>query len=178
MEGLYPKWVTPDRQAHLVKLFLDSSGFCVYGHKLCSIPEHHYEVYIEYLIDDWKGDDRSQNQALWQEERRRLHFVSDRRYPLHGQFNAVSRDIFYAEQPVYYLAGLGISGLTFTPFAKIRLSSSYAILYVDLGDTLKRLSKSRRRKAIRYGKPLSYAIQREVANICRKAVRHYLAEVR
>lgn len=178
MERQYPQWATPDRQTHLVKLFLNSKGFCVFGHKLCPIPEHHYEVYIEYLIDDWKADDRAQRLAEWQAEQRRLHLVGERRYPLHGQFSAVSKDIFFAEQPLYYLAGLGISGLTFKPFAKIRLSSSFAVLYINLGDTLKGLSKSKRRKAIRYGKPLSYDIDRQIANICRVAVRHYLAEAR
>ena len=175
MARRYPKWVTPDRQTHLVRLFLDSKGFCVFGHKLCLIPEHHYEVFIECLIDDWKADDRSQAQAEWEAERRQLHRVGERQYPIHGQFSAVSKDIFFAEQPLYYLAGLGISGLIFKPFAKIRLSSSFVALYINLGDTLKGLSKSQRRKAIRYGKPLPYQIEQEVAKICRLAVRHYLA---
>ncbi len=178
MARRYPKWVTPDRQTHLVRLFLDSKGFCVYGHKLCPIPEHHYEVFIECLIDDWKGDDRGQRQAEWVAERQQLHRVGERRYPLHGQFSAVSKDIFFAEQPLYYLAGLGISGLIFKPFAKVRLSSSFVALYINLGDTLKGLSKSQRRKAIRYGKPLPYQIEQEVAKICRLAVRHYLAKTR
>lgn len=30
-----PKWISPARQAHLAKLFADSQGFCVYGHKPC-----------------------------------------------------------------------------------------------------------------------------------------------
>jgi hypothetical protein len=54
----YPGWSTPDRRAQLVKLFVDSGGFCVFGHKDCLIPSHHYEVYIEHLIEDWKEDDR------------------------------------------------------------------------------------------------------------------------
>ena len=175
MARRYPKWVTPDRQAHLVRLFNDSGGFCVYGHKLCLIPEHYYEVFIDYLIGDWRGDDRSQEQAEWEAERQQLHRVGERHYPLHGQFSAVSKDIFFAEQPLYYIAGLGISGLTFKPFAKIRLSSSFVGLYVELGDTLQGLSKYKRRKAIRYGKPLPYEIEKEIARICRLAVRHYLA---
>jgi len=178
MARRYPQWATPDRQLHLVGLFLDSKGFCVFGHKLCPIPEHHYEVYIECLIADWKADDRLQRQAEWEAERWQMHRVGERRYPLHGQFSAVSKDIFFAEQPLYYLAGLGISGLTFKPFAKIRLSSSFVNLYISLGDTLKGLSKSKRRKAIRYGKPLPYDIDREIVNICRLAVRHYLEKAR
>ena len=174
MARQYPKWATPDRQAHLVRLFLDSKGFCVYGHKLCPIPEHHYQLFIEELIGDWKADDRWQREAEWQAERRQIHSLGERRYPLHGQFSAISKDIFYAEQPKYYLLSLGISGLKFKPFAKVRLASSFVHLHIDLGDTLKGISKTKRRKAIRYGKSLPYGIQRQIDKICGLAVRHYL----
>ena len=157
----YPKWATPDRQAHLVSLFLRSKGFCVYGHKPCLMPEHHYEVFIEHLIADWKADDREQRQAEWQAEQRQLHSLGERRYPLHGQFSAIGKDVFYATQPQYYLLGLAISGITFKPFAKIRLASSFVHLHIDLGNTLKGVSKAKRRKAIRYGKALPDEIQRQ-----------------
>lgn len=169
-----PKWATPDRKRQLVRLFIVSKGFCVYGHKPCLIPEHHYQIYIETLIRDWIADDRAQRQAEWQAERKLLHRQADRSYPVNGQFNAVSKDIFFAHQPDYYLIGLGISGLTFTPFAKLRLPSSYLNLFVDLGDTLKGVSKSKRRKAIRYGKALPIEIQRQVDRLCNLAVRRYL----
>lgn len=174
MARRYPKWATPDRQSYLIRLFVEGKGFCVYGHKRCLIPEHHYEAYIEYLIADWQADDRVQRQAEWEAERRQLHLVAERRFPLKGQFSAVSKDIFFADQPLYYLSGMGISCLIFKPFAKIRLSSSFVSLFVDLGDTLRGLSKTKRRKAIRYGVRLPYEVEREVTNICRLAVRHYL----
>jgi len=170
----YPKWATPDRRHHLVSIFLRSRGFCVFGHPQCSIPEHHYEVYIEGLIADWKADDHQQDTAEWQEERKQLHSLAERRYPLRGQFSIISKDIFFSEQPLYYLLGLGISGLTFKPFAKVRLSSSYVNLFIDLGDTLKRVSKTKRRKAIRYGTALPLEVQKEVEQVIRLAVRHYL----
>jgi hypothetical protein len=174
MARRYPKWATPSRQTLLIRLFLDSNGFCVYGHRLCPIPEHHYELYSELLIADWKGDDRSQRHTDWIAERIQLHHTNDRRFPLQGQFSGVSKDIFFDSQPPYYMLGLGISGLTFKPFAQVRLSSSFVSLYVDLGDTLKVLSKSKRRKAIRYGKPLACDIQEAIVNKCKMAVRHYL----
>jgi len=164
-----PKWATPDRQAHLVKLFVQSGGFCVFGHKPCPYPEHHYEVFIERLIKDWVAEDRAQRQAEWQAERRRLHSLGERRYPLRGRFSVVSKDIFYGDQPVYYLEGVGISGLTLKPFAKVRLASSFVYLYIDLADSLKRASKNKRRKALRYGKLSEEA--RQKVNL---AVRHYL----
>jgi len=164
-----PKWATPDRQAHLVKLFLRSQGFCVFGHKPCPYPEHHYEVFIEGLIKDWVREDRASRQAEWQAERKALHSLGERRYPLRGQFSAIGKDIFYAEQSQYYIEGIGISGLTFKPFAKVRLASSFVRLHIDLGDSLKQTSKNARRKALRYGK-LTETAQKQIS----LAVRHYL----
>ncbi|MBA7470258.1 hypothetical protein ES707_05546 [subsurface metagenome] len=174
MARRYPRWVTPDRQDHLVKLFVRSRGFCVYGHTDCLIPEHYYEFFIEDLIADWKADDRAQDSADWQAERKRIHSLAERQYPLRGAFSAVSKEIFFADQPQYYVVGIGISGLTFKPFVLLRLASSYICLYVDTGDRLKGLSKSRRRKAIRYGKPLPLEYQKELSSLCRLAVKHYL----
>jgi len=164
-----PKWATPSRQAHLVKLFLRSQGFCVFGHKPCLIPEHHYEVFIEHLIEDWQADDRAQRQAEWQAERKALHSLGERRYPLRGQFSTIGKDIFFGNQPQFYLEGIGISGLTFKPFAKVRLASSYMRLHIYLDDSLKNIGKNARRKALRYGKLPDTARQR-----IRQAVGHYL----
>ena len=169
-----PKWATPDRKAHLVSLFIRSQGFCVLGHKPCLIHEHHYEVFIEGLIGEWIADDRAQSEAEWRAERELLHSLSERREPIRGRFSAIAKDIFYSRQPQFYLIGLGISGLTLKPFAKIRLASSFVHLYVDLGDSLKGVSKSKKRKAIRHGKALPKATQESVDYICREAVRHYL----
>lgn len=169
-----PKWATPSRQARLVSIFLRSRGFCVFGHKACGIPSHYYEVYIEGLIADWKAHDRQQDTADWQEERKRLHSLAERRYPIRGQFSTIAKDIFFSRQPLFYLLGLGVSGLTFKPFARVRLASSYVHLFVDLGDTLKGVSKAQRRKAIRYGKALPVEKRQEIEQVCRLAVTHYL----
>jgi len=164
-----PKWATPDRQAHLVKLFIRSQGFCVFGHKPCPIPEHHYELFIDNLIRDWIAEDRAQAQAEWQAERKALHNLGEQRYPLRGQFSTIGKDIFFGNQPLFYLEGIGISGLTFRPFAKVRLASSYMTLHIDLADSLRHTSKNARRKAIRHGRLTDTARQR-----INKAVRHYL----
>ena len=165
----YPKWVTLDRQAHLVNLFLRSKGFCVFGHKPCPYPEHHFELFIENLIRDWVSDDRAQSQAEWQAQRQLLHSLGERREPLRGRFSNIAKDIFYTGQPQFYLLGLGISGLIFKPFAKVRLASSFVHLFVDLGNTLKEASKNQRRKAIRYGKVTS-----TINSQIEQAVKHYL----
>lgn len=169
-----PKWSTPERQGHLVSLFRRSRGFCVYGHERCQIPAHHYVVFIENLIYYWKADDREQRQAEHKAEQRRMHSLGERRYPLHGQFNAIGKDIFFNNQPQFYFLGLGISGLKFQPFAKIRLASSFVQLHVDIDNTLKMASKSQRRKAIRYGKALPEGVQSQINEKCNLAVKHYL----
>ena len=168
-----PKWATLDRRNWLVELFLSSRGFCVYGHIKCPIPEHHYSVFSELLISDWKQADREDLNALWQAERKRFHSLGERTYPLRGQFSAISKTIYAEQQPLYYLDGQSISGLTFTPFVRVRIASSYIRLYVDLGDILRQVSKSKRRKAIRYGKPLPRSVKQEISHRVLLAVKDY-----
>ena len=170
-----PKWATPDRRNLLVQLFLSSSGFCVYGHKKCLIPEHHYHLYAEFLIKDWKQLDREQSQAEWEVERKAIHWLGERSYPILGRFNAISRDIYASNQPLYYLEGQSVSGLTLKPFVKVRIASSYVRLFIDLGEALRGVSKSKRRKAIRYGKPLPQETQVLIRRKVLEAVRDYIA---
>jgi len=170
-----PMWATLDRQTLLVKLFVSSGGFCVYGHKKCLIPEHHYYIYTELLIRDWKQSDREDRLALWHAEQRAMHSLGERTFPLTGQFNAISRDIFYSNQPLYYLEGQAVSGLTLMPFVVVRLASSYMRLHIDLGRELRQVSKSKRRKAIRYGKPLPQETESIIRHKVFEAVKDYLA---
>ncbi|MBA7583360.1 hypothetical protein ES708_25302 [subsurface metagenome] len=93
-----------------------------------------------------------------------------------GQFSAISQDIYHDSQPQFYLIGLGISGLTFKAFAQVRLSSTYVNLYVDLSDTLGKVSKAKRRKAVRYGKPLPLELQGEINKVCKLALDDYLTK--
>jgi len=221
--GNMPKWATPDRQAHLVKLWLDYGNQCLYGHKACLNPNHYlytepkgvtkpvpvklpcrdtegnpildkdgnqlyltvygtktetvykpkvarlYDLKSEQAIKAWIADDRTQSQAEWQAERKALHSLAERRYPLRGQFSTISKDIFFGNQPQFYIEGIGISGLTFQPFAKVRLASSYMRLHIYLADSLKGLGKNARRKALRYGR-LSDTAYRQIS----LAVKHYL----
>jgi len=165
-----PKWATPSRQAHLVRLFVQSQGFCIFGHPNCLIPEHHYHIFIEDCISEWIADDKARSLDEWKAERRIMHSLGERRYPIRGQFSSISKDIFFEKQPLYYVLGLGISGLIYKPFAKVRLSSSFMVLYIDLGDTLKDMSKSRRRKVIRYGKGIPIETERRIEKLIGLAV--------
>jgi len=168
-----PKWSTPERKDALIQLFVNSGGFCVYGHKKCLIPEHHYSLYTELLIKDWKQLDIELSNALWQAERKALHSLGERTFPVRGQFSAISKEIYAGTQPLYYLDGQAVSGVTLTPFVRVRLASSYIRLYVDLGEALRQASKSQRRKAIRYGKALPKSAREAVSRKVLEAVRDY-----
>jgi len=167
-----PKWATPDRQLHLAQVLLDYlddlAGWKV---DLATGEIYHpnLEAKLNTIIANWVAEDRARRQAEWEAERKALHSLAERRYPLRGQFSTISKDIFYAEQPQFYIDGIGISGLTFRPFAKIRMASSYMRLHIDLSDSLKNTSKNARRKALRYGRLTDSARER-----IKLAVRHYL----
>ena len=170
--GRYPKWVTIPRQTALVKLFSQSRGFCVFGHQLCPYPEHYYENFIEALIKDWITEDRIQRHIDWKLEQETLHRTNERHHPLRGTFSGVSKDLFLDTQPQYYILAFGISGLTLKPFAKVRLASSYVVLWVELDKlTYVNISKSKRRKVIRYHKRIDDIDSRVI-----EAVKHYLTE--
>ena len=161
----------PCNVRHVIKLV----WHCSYGDYPCYMPfDAHYEFFASKLIKEWVANDRAQKSAEWQAERQQLHSVGERQYPIGGQFNFISQEIYFADQPQYYLAGLAMSGLTFKPFAKLRLASSFVALHIDLGDTLRKVSKSKRRKAVRYGIALPLEIQKEVDKLCNLAVKHYL----
>jgi hypothetical protein len=132
-----------------------------------------YELKSEDLIKYWIADDRERERYELELESKALHRTNDRTLPLHGRFSGVSRDIYHDSQPLYYLEQLGISGLTFKPFAKLRLASSGTRLFVDISDVLKPLSKNARRKAVRYGKSTN-ALNNDIASTCYQAVKHYL----
>lgn len=133
-----------------------------------------YERKMKELVADWIADDREARNYILRLQRLALHRLNERG-SRRGTFNAISRTIYHDSQPQFYLEGMGISALTLRPFAKVRLASSFMRLHVDIGDTLKAMSKNKRRKVLRYANALPVDIQREVDNLCSRAVRHYLS---
>lgn len=132
-----------------------------------------YDRVIDKLIKDWVADDRQARAYQQRLERLRLHRLPEKGN-IRGRFNAISRAIFYDSQPSFYMEALGISGLTFKPFAKVRISSSYTRLHVDISEPLRKVSKNRKRKAVRYCKALPVDTQTEVDHLCSMAVKHYM----
>lgn len=169
----YPLWTTPVRRAHLIKLFgktkmvdapYELKGFCLddHCHKLgaagilppecstCFMCRFNYENYIEEVITYWKADDRAEDAALWRRERKLLHAAPLKRGRWGSQFDPVAKDQFFSQRPPFYLEATGISGLTFTRVAKIRIPGTKQRLFVPIPRT-KGLSKNARRKLERYG---------------------------
>jgi len=133
-----------------------------------------YGLKLAEVIGDWIAEDRQAKAYERKAISRLLHTLSEVG-ALRGQFNAISRDIYHESQPTYFIECLGISGLTFNPFAKVRIASSYTRLLVYLKAPLTSVSKNRKRKYIRYGKGLPIEVQREVELTCNKAIAHYLS---
>jgi hypothetical protein len=170
------KWLTPERKSLLSRILADYLDIKLWqvdimtGEYYCPA----YEQRTRPLILDWQASDRADIRNVWEYERKLIHTLNERQYPLRGEFSAISRDIYAQAQPLYHMAGIGLSPLTLKPFALIRLSSTYVGLHVNLGDTLKRASKNQRRKHLRYGKRLPDNIQSEIDLLCRQAVNHWL----
>lgn len=127
-----------------------------------------YDIRAERVQRYWSEDDRADAHFAWLRERDLLHDREPRTIRL-GRFGTIPADIWRESQPLYYLEQLGMSGITFTPFAIVKLPSSSVRLHVDLGDTLRGVSKNRRRKMIRYGKSAP-SVRSEIARIVSEAV--------
>jgi len=206
-----PLWATPQRRAILVQLFQQSGGFCIYGHRPCPDPLHHYEYWIdgadvvveatEYitepmpfkgsetgfvmnaktpvkvfrkihlagLIDGWKAEDKATAQVLWNRELQLMHQQPDRK-GWKRRFDPVSRELFLANRPSYYLEAVGVSGLTFTRVAKVRVPSTNVRLFVDAAKS-KQPSKHQLRKAKRYG--ITPSETERVYDLCNLAVKDF-----
>ena len=133
-----------------------------------------YDVKTEQVIDNWKAEDRIERTEQDRLESLFLHNLAEPKHPLRGRFSAISRDIWKSSQPLYYIEGVGISSLTFQPFVRVRLSSSYMRLYVNIGKVFRGVSKSKKRKAIRYHKPLPTNIEQAISQLVRLSVLDYL----
>ncbi len=173
-----PRWATPERKNYLQSLLLeylrDRKGWKL---DLMTGEFYHsdYEKRINGLIKDWQAADREQALFEWQEEQKRIHSLGEKGLPLRGRFSAVAREVYHDAQPLYYLIGLGMSGVTKHQFAKVRLASSYLTLHIDLEDSLRPMSKNKRRKAIRYGGNFPIECERKVSALIQSAVLHHRA---
>ena len=172
-QATQPQWATPVRRAHLIRLFgttkmvdapYELKGFCLddHCHKLgaagflppecstCFMCRFNYENYIEEIIGYWKSEDKIDDAVLWRLEQKLLHAAPLKRGRWGSQFDPVSKDQFFSNRQPFYLEATGISGLTFTRVAKIRIAGTQTRLFVEVPRT-RGLSKNAKRKLQRYG---------------------------
>jgi len=169
-----------DRQGNVIR---DRQGEALFtesykvGYEVIPIPRLNtlYDRVIDEMVADWRRDDAEARRYSRELEGRAMHRLPERG-ALRGHFNAISRTIFFDNQPMFEILGLGVSGLTFKPYAKVRLASSIVALQVDVSEALAPLSKNRRRKSIRYNRPLPATIEAVVSETCSRAIAHYLSK--
>jgi hypothetical protein len=133
-----------------------------------------YEQAMDRIIHDWRREDanaRAYAQAL---EAKRLHSLNEHGR-LRGHFNSISQSIYFDNQPMFEILELGIDALTFHPFVKVRLASSIVALHIDISEALRPLSKNKKHKCIRYGRPLPSTILELVSECASRAVSKYLS---
>ena len=133
-----------------------------------------HDVLINNAIEVWREDSRIDSIQEWQRDRRELHKLNERSFPIRGRFNNISSVIFHESQPLYYLDSIGMNGLTMQPYAKVKLASSKMYLFIELGNSLMNVSKHRRRKILRYGKLPKEAELELIDTKIKQAVRAYL----
>ncbi|HZA21238.1 MAG TPA: hypothetical protein VFA32_01285, partial [Dehalococcoidia bacterium] len=153
---------------HLVDLFDRCGGYCVFGDWGCQIDEHHYELFIEGIIDSWKAEDRERRNYECKLEQQQ---ILDSTYGRYGTtFDPVARDVFVNSRPSYYLVGLGVNPFTYQRVALVRIPSTFIHLFVDVGTAVQDVSKNARCKALRHGKVRNGALMAKIDELCKLAV--------
>ena len=182
-----PRWATAVRRARLVELWHRYGNRCLQGHRTCPDPTHYvlvdaqgrtqllrlYDVKSEGAVRYWLSDDAAQRMAEWRAERERLHH--DQRRFRQGEFDSLRRQIYKESQPPYRLVALTVDSLTFRPVALVKVSSTIVSLFVNLKEPMGAMSKSARRKARRYGKPLPEEAARKAEKAIAAAVQDWWA---
>jgi hypothetical protein len=179
-----PLWFNAKRAEELVKLFEQNTNKCRYGPPCCSNPDHYFGelkadsfsfALVNRVLDDRIADFKAEDKAHWQDERKAMHSLNEPARYYRGRFNPISREIYFSNQPTYVNKGLGISAVTFRPIAKVRISSSYWYLYIDipLQSVFKTVSRNAKRKAVRYG-IMTPEVRQRIDDTVNKTVTGYL----
>ena len=130
--------------------------------------------YTKDLMADWRDYRRQAQLALADYERKQAHSLSEPRHIRRGRWGTISKEVFFENQILYTIEGLSMDGLRGRPFAKIRMTSSNVILYVDLSVSLRTPDKNLRKKFFCRGKP-THTRELTIANACHQAAEHYLS---
>jgi hypothetical protein len=134
-----------------------------------------HELLIDNAVKSWSEDNRIALLEQWHQERKALHVLNEKSFPIHGRFNNISSVIFHENQPIYYIHSIGMSAVTMLPFVNVRLASSNDTIMVNLdNDDFKEMSKNAKHKVQRYNKPMPTLNRQNVELKVKQAVKSYL----
>jgi len=134
-----------------------------------------HELLIDNAVKAWSEDYRIEQLEQWHNERKALHVLNEKSFPLRGRFNNISSVIFHDNQPIYYIHSIGMSAVTMQPFVNVRLASSNDSIMVNLdNDDFKGMSKNAKHKVTRYNKPMPALSREHIETKVRLAVKDYL----
>lgn len=136
-----------------------------------------YDVLESGIVKYWVDGDRVDSRRERIAEQKILHDLAELPTKARGRFNAISREIYASNQPLYYVEAMGISPVDLKPYALVKIASSKTRLYIDVSESLKyraKVSVNARRKAKRYGRGIPITQDRAISQIIRLAVMDYL----
>ena len=129
-----------------------------------------HDATVEETKASWQADDREQRELDWKREQQA---ILDGTFAYFSQrFDPVSRDVFMAQRPEYYLKATGVDAMHFRPIAVVRVPSTSIYLYLDVSAAFVQASKptkSQRKNARRRGKPIQ-EVTVTVEQLCQQAV--------
>jgi len=119
----------------------------VFGEGLdCSDPlEHYYQTFTEYVIAEWKREDREERSRLWKIEKRMLHALP--KLLKRGRFDSIAREQYLADRSVFRILGIGVNAFTQQRVAQVEITSLEKIVWVGISGV--KLSKNKLRKLTR-----------------------------
>ena len=123
-----------------------------------------YEQHSEYLIGDWKAEDRAEREWLWRREQQLLHNMPDER-GWGQQYDPVAKDQFMSSRKPFEIEAISVNPLTLQRVARIRVAGTGQRLFVNIMRHGK--GKNARKKELRRA---AKGVASPNHNLCKAAV--------
>ena len=126
-----------------------------------------YEQHSEYLIGDWKTEDRAEREWLWRREQQLLHKMPDER-GWGQQYDPVAKDQFMSSREPFEIEAISVNPLTLQRVARIRIAGTGKRLFVNIMRHGK--GKNARKKELRRA---AQGVASPNHNLCKAAVTRF-----
>jgi len=90
-----------------------------------------YEQHSEYLIGDWKAEDRAEREWLWRREQQLLHNMPDER-GWGQQYDPIAKDQFMSSRKPFEIEAISVNPLTLQRVVRIRVAGTGKRLFVNI----------------------------------------------